>query len=486
MPLNRTNRITGLLLDVPDDGRALHERLTAAIRGAILAGRLSPGDALPPSRALAQELSCSRWVVNEAYGQLVAEGHLTARQGSGTRVAPDVPARSAVPPAVPPVRAPSPVVADLRPGAPDVARFPAAAWNRATHHVLMAGGGSDVFPPAEGVRRLREVVSGYLGRTRGVTVSPEEVVITCGTTHAVGLLAGVLARRSASLLAVEDPGWRRFDDAAVHAGLAIEPVAVDREGIDVGRLRRTDPDAVLCSPAHQFPTGAALSAGRRRALLAWAAERSAVVLEDDYDAEFRYDRKPIGALAALDRDNIAYLGSASKTLHPGLRMGWMVPPARLRDPVIEALERSGAGPGVFDQLALARLIDAGDYDRHLRRARALYRERREAVLTALRGHSVIRDAGPVEGIAAGLHLVLPLPPGHDDREVADRLERRGVLVMPLSRYARRRLRPSLVIGYGRLSPARAGLAAAEIAAVLEDRARFSPRRASSPAGAGRP
>ncbi|MBG0819442.1 PLP-dependent aminotransferase family protein [Planomonospora sp. ID91781] len=471
MPTNRTNRITGLLLDVPDDGRALHERLTAAIRAAVLAGRLGPGDALPPSRALAEELSCSRWVVNEAYAQLVAEGHLTARQGSGTRVAPEASTRPAAPPAVPAARASFPVVADLRPGAPDVARFPAAAWSRAVHHALVTGGGSDVFPPAGGVRRLREVVSGYLGRTRGVAVSPEEVVITCGTTHAVGLLAGVLARRSASRLAVEDPGWSRLGDAAAHAGLAVEPVAVDGEGIDVGRLRRTDADAVLCSPAHQFPTGAALSAGRRRALLAWAKERSAVVLEDDYDAEFRYDRKPIGALAALDRDSVAYLGSVSKTLHPGLRMGWMVPPARLRDPVTEALERSGAGPGVFDQLALARLIDAGDYDRHLRRARTLYRERREAVLAALRGHPVIRDAGPAGGIAAGLHLVLPLPSGHDDRDVADRLEHRGVAVMPLSRYARRRLRPALVIGYGRLSPARAPFAAAEIAAVLEGRPR---------------
>ncbi|GAA3447677.1 PLP-dependent aminotransferase family protein [Planomonospora venezuelensis] len=471
MPSNRTNRITGLLLDVPGDGRALHERLTAAIRTAILAGRLGPGDALPPSRALAEELSCSRWVVNEAYTQLVAEGHLTARQGSGTRVAPDVPARPAVPPERTSTRAPSPVAADLRPGAPDVAGFPAAAWSRAMHHVLATGGGADVFPPAGGVRRLREVISGYLGRTRGVAVAPEEVVVTCGTTHAVGLLAGVLARRSASRLAVEDPGWGRLGDAAAHAGMAVEPVAVDGEGLDVGKLGRTGADAVLCSPAHQFPTGAALSAERRRALLAWAAERSAVVLEDDYDAEFRYDRKPIGALAALDRDNVAYLGSASKTLHPGLRMGWMVPPAHLRDPVIRALERSGAGPGVFDQLALARLIGTGDYDRHLRRARTLYRERREAVLAALYGHAVIRDAGPVEGIAAGLHLVLSLPPGHDDRDVADRLERRGVAVMPLSRYTRRRLRPALVIGYGRLSPSRASFAAAEIAAVLEGRPR---------------
>ncbi|MGQ4365943.1 MocR-like pyridoxine biosynthesis transcription factor PdxR [Streptomyces sp. SAS_272] len=467
MPVKQTNHVTGLLLDVPDDGRALHERLTAAIRNAILAGRLTPGDALPPSRALAEELNCSRWVVNEAYVQLVAEGHLVARQGSGTRVAPDVSTTPAVSPVARPAQAPAPVVVDLRPGAPDVAGFPAAVWSRAMQHVLLTGEGSDVFPPAEGARRLREVVSGYLARTRGMTVSPDEVVVTCGTTHAVALLAGVLARRSASRLAVEDPGWSRLGDAAAHAGLAIEPVAVDGEGLDVVRLERTGVDAVLCSPAHQFPTGAALSAGRRRSLLAWAAQSSTIVLEDDYDSEFRYDRKPIGALASLDRDNVAYLGSVSKTLHPGLRMGWMVPPARLRDPVIDALERSGAGPGVFDQLALARLIDAGDYDKHLRRARTLYRERRESVLAALYSHAVIRDAGPVEGIAAGLHLVLSLPPGHDDRDVAARLARRGVAVMPLSRYARRRLRPALVIGYGRLSPARASFAAAEIAAVLE-------------------
>lgn len=225
---------------------------------------------------------------------------------------------------------------------------------------------------------------------------------------------------------------------------------------------------MLCAPAHQFPTGTALSPARRLALLAWATQRTSVIIEDDYDAEFRYDRRPIGALAGLDRSRVVYLGSVSKTLHPGLRLGWMVPPPALRRPLLDALDSAGAGPSTLDQLTFARLADTGGYDRHLRRVRKVYRARRDALVTALGSHTVIRDCGPVHGIAAGLHLLVPLPPGLDDHMIAERLAGRGIAAMALSGYATRRHAPALVIGYGRLAPTRAQWAAEQLAEVLLD------------------
>ncbi|MEH0447675.1 PLP-dependent aminotransferase family protein [Streptomyces sp. B21-102] len=471
MDIHRTNQATGLLVELAEARGPLHERLTSAIRAAIVEGRLAPGHLLPPSRALAAELGCSRWVVNEAYTQLAAEGQLQTRQGSGTRVTARPATRDPVRTAVPRSAAPLPVVADLRPGAPDVAAFPASAWIRSLQQVLTTSDGtSAVFPPAAGTQRLREVVAAYLNRVRGMKAEADEVLITCGTSHGVALVARVLAARGVQHLAVEEPGWSRLHQVAAAAGLSTEPVAVDAEGLDVEMLHRTGTQAVLCAPAHQFPTGTALSPARRRALLAWAAQRDSVIVEDDYDAEFRYDRRPIGALAGLDRNRVIYLGSVSKTLHPGLRLGWMVPPPALRQPLLDALDAAAAGPSTLDQLTFARLADTGDYDKHLRRARKTYRARRDALVAALGSHTVIRDCGPVQGIAAGLHLLVPLPTGFHDHKIADHLAGRGIATVGLSRYTTRVHSPALVVGYGRLTPARAQWVADQIAeALLEPR-----------------
>jgi len=441
----------------------MHERLVDAIKAAIAGGRLAPGHLLPSSRTLAGELGCSRWVVNEAYTQLVAEGHLQARQGSRTRVA-----TCAAPPA--PVGAPVAAldppafVADLRPGAPDVNSFPTAAWVRSLRHVLTTPAWSPpVFPPAEGVPRLREVVAAYLRRARGIPVGGDEVLITCGASHGTAAVARVLAAVTTPRLAVEDPGWFRLREIAAAAGLGIEPVAVDAAGVDVGAVRRAGVAAVLCAPAHQFPTGTVLSPERRRALLAWAAGHGATIVEDDYDAEFRYDGRPVGALASLGRDHVVYLGTVSKTLHPGLRLGWIVPPPALRRPLLAALAASGGGPGTLEQLTFAHFVETGGYDRHLRRVRRAYRNRRDALVTALDSHPVIRDCGPLHGIAAGLHVTVPLPPQSNDRVIVERLAEVGVAAVPLSRYTIRPQPPALVIGYGRLAPARAAWAADQIA-----------------------
>ncbi|MFJ8212069.1 PLP-dependent aminotransferase family protein [Streptomyces sp. NPDC096033] len=470
MDNDRTNRASGLLIELSEDGGSLYERLTSGIRTAIVEGRLGPGHLLPPSRALAAELGCSRWVVNEAYTQLAAEGQLQTRQGSGTRVTAH-PTRPNPDRAPTTRRAPSalPVVADLRPGTPDVAAFPAPGWTRSLHHVLAgADWEPSVFPQAAGAQRLREVVAAHLSRVRGLAVEADEVLITCGTSHGVSLVARVLAARGVPHLAVEDPGWPRLHRVAAAAGLPTVPVAVDAEGLDVEALTRTDARAVLCAPAHQFPTGAALSPARRRALLAWAVQRSSVIVEDDYDAEFRYDRRPVGALAGLDRNLVVYLGSVSKTLHPGLRLGWMVPPPALRQPLLDALDAAAAGPSTLDQLTFARLAGTGGYDKHLRRVRKTYRARRDALVTALGSHAVIRDCGPVRGIAAGLHLLVPLPPGLDDHMIVEHLADRGIATAALSGYTARRQPPALVIGYGRLAPSRAQWAAEQIAEVLLD------------------
>jgi GntR family transcriptional regulator/MocR family aminotransferase len=309
-------------------------------------------------------------------------------------------------------------------------------------------------------------MASYLARARGLTVEADEVLITCGTSHGVSLVARILAARGVLRLAVENPGWPRLQQVAVAAGLPTEPVSVDAEGLDVKALQRTGAEAVLCAPTHQFPTGTALSPTRRRALLAWAAQRDTVIIEDDYDAEFRYDRRPVGALASVDRSRVVYLGSVSKTLHPGLRLGWMVPPPHLRQPLLDALDAGAAGPGTLDQLAFASLVETGGYDKHLRRVRKVYRARRDALVSALGDQAVIRDCGSVRGIAAGLHVLVPLPSGLDDQMVAGHLADRGISTVALSAYAVGPHPPALVMGYGRLAQTRARWAAEQIAEVL--------------------
>lgn len=449
----------------------MHERLTGAIRAAIAQGRLGPGHLLPSSRALATELGCSRWVVNEAYVQLTAEGHLETRQGSGTRVAADPAVCAAAPPAGGAVDPEPPAWhADLRPGAPDVHQFPAAAWLRCLHHVLTDPGWSPpVFAPPAGAPRLRQTVAAYLRRARGIPVDGDDVVITCGTSHGMAAVARVLASTAAEAgVAVEDPGWFRLREVAAAAGLRPEPVAVDEHGIDVRAVGRAGVAAVVCAPAHQFPTGALLSPERRRALLAWASRTGGVIVEDDYDAEFRYDGRPVGALAGLGRDHVVHLGSVSKTLHPGLRLGWLVPPPALRGALLAAVATSGAGPGVPEQLAFAHFVESGGYDRHLRRMRRTYRLRRDALLHALHDHGRAVRPDAVPGIAAGLHVTVPLPPGSDEHAVVGRLAGLGVTAIPLSRYTIRPRPPALVLGFGRLSPSRAGWVAGRLAAALTD------------------
>jgi GntR family transcriptional regulator/MocR family aminotransferase len=419
----------------------LHAQLEAQLRQAVRAGRLAAGERLPSTRALAAELGVSRGVVVEAYGQLAAEGYLEARPGAAPRVAAGAiaaPARVPEPPRMAPRW-------DLTPGTPDLALFPRGAWAAAQRRALREAADADLgYPDPAGHPRLRAALAAYLGRVRGVQAAPERIVVCGGVAEALALVTRVLRRRGARRIGVEDPSHHGTHELIAHAGLELVPVPVDAGGIDVVALAAAAPDAVLVTPAHQFPTGVVLEPPRRAALAAWARRAGAVIVEDDYDAEYRYDRHPVGAVQGLDPDHVVHVHSVSKTLAPGLRLGWAALPARLAADVIEEKRLSDLGIAVLEQLTLAAFLERGELDRHLRRTRPVYRRRRDALLAALAGLEV-------EGVAAGLHVLARLPPGRAEQDVVTRAAARGVAVDALGPHVTRAARsPALVLGYTRL------------------------------------
>jgi GntR family transcriptional regulator/MocR family aminotransferase len=440
-----------LLLDLAGDRRAgpKQERLTGALREAIVTGRLGPGTRLPSSRSLAADLRLSRGVVVAAYDQLAAEGRLVTRPGSGTTVAvdaaPATPRRTVRAPAAPPAIAP------LRPGVPDLSAFPRAAWRRSYERALAGAADAQLdYPDPAGAPSLRRELADYLRRVRAARVGPDDITVTAGAAQAVALLATALRGRGQHRVALEDPASAPMREHLIALGLRVVPVPVDAGGIDVAALARTRSRAVLVTPAHQFPTGVVLAPARRGALVAWARRTGGLILEDDYDAEFRYDREPVGCLQGLAPDVVALIGSTSKALAPGLRRGWLTVPPGWRDDVVHAKHSADLGAPILEQLAFADFLATGGYDRHLRRARRAQRLRRDATVAAL--HRYLPEAA-VSGVAAGLHLVAELPPGTDDVAIADRAGAAGLGPVPLSTlYARRGGPPGLVLGYAAHSP----------------------------------
>jgi GntR family transcriptional regulator/MocR family aminotransferase len=386
--------------------------LIGALREAVRSGRLAPGTRLPPYRSLAADLGVARNTVADAYAELVAEGWLTARQGSGTRVA------DRAEPVRQPARVPGRARArargprhDLRQGTPDAAEFPRTAWQTSYRRALQQAP-NEVFGPGDPAGRieLREALAGYLARARGVRAEPDRIVICSGFAHALRLLfgGGVLH----GPLAVEAYGLGFHRELLAAAGVRTVPLPLDEHGARVEVLGRER--AVLLTPAHQFPTGGPLHAVRRSAVVDWARARGGVVVEDDYDGEFRYDRKPVGAVQGLDPERVVYVGSVSKSLSPALRLGWMVLPRPLVAPVLEVKGEREAWASVLDQLALADFLSCGSYDRHVRRMRQRYRRRRDRLVAALAAHAPHIE---VTGVAAGLHAVLRLPPGTEPTTV---------------------------------------------------------------------
>ena len=441
-----------------------------AVRRAITDGRLAAGTVLPATRTLGADLGISRGVIVEAYQRLTDEGLVGGRRGAGTIVLPrDLPGRRRRPQPAPSTRLPRPATGgiDLAPGVPDLSAFPRAAWMRAERTVLDQTDARDLgYGDPRGHPWLRRELAGWLIRLRGLRTDPEDIVIVAGVAQSLALLAQGMRAGGATSIAVEDPGSRGARDELEHWGLRPVPISVDGDGLRVEDLARSGERTVLLTPAHQFPTGVVLAPQRRRALLDWLSTGDALVIEDDYDAEYRYDRAPVPALQASAPERIAYTGSTSKTLAPGLRLGWLIPPPHLLADIVAAKHATDLGTSAITQLVLAQLLHCGDYDRHIRLVRARQRQRRDALLAALR---VDLPAATVQGVAAGLHLLVTLPgldPG-DDVALTDRIREAGVTAHPLSWHRVRPGPPGLVLGYAANPPDRLREAVRTIARAID-------------------
>ena len=445
---DRTSRQPELLVPLERGAGPLRRQIERALRDATRSGRLPPGSAVPSTRVLARDLGVSRGVVVEAYEQLIAEGFLVTRPAAATIVATGVqpPSRDELP------EDQSPARCDFRPGIPDVREFPRDGWGRAARRAWRAVGSGDlVYGDAQGSIGLRAALGHYLARARGVVASSDQIVVCTGVTQALGVTFRALAKRGIRRVALEDPAQPELRRIAADAGMSVARVRVDEDGLLATRVAATKSRAVLVTPAHQFPAGGILSPDRRRELLAWAEKCDGYVIEDDYDAEYRYDGSPVGALQGLAPERVVYCGSASKILAPALRLGWLCVPRSLVSAVAEEKKFADLGSPVFDQLVYAEFLRSGALDQHLRRMRLLYRRRRDALISALRVHC---PDWTVSGIAAGLHLVATAPPGIDEQHVVLQAAARDVRLHPLGAYWQNRptgVRQGLVFGYAHLN-----------------------------------
>jgi GntR family transcriptional regulator / MocR family aminotransferase len=423
----------------------LHEQIERSIREDIRSGRLTAGTKLPSTRALASELGVSRGVVSEAYGQLAAEGYLLLRQGAPVRIARTVrtgehqPAQSLMPR----------FAYDFRPGLPDLAGFPRDRWMRSLRAAWREAPTDAVgYPDPRGEPSLREALAGYLGRVRGAAANPEQMLICTGFVQGLSLTCRWLQRRGVERVALEDPGWHTHRLIVESAGLEVVAVPVDAEGLRVDALVASGAEAAIVTPAHQFPTGCVLGSERRAALIEWAEQGERLIIEDDYDAEYRYDRAGVGALQGLAPERVLYIGSASKRLAPGMRLGWMLMPSWLAWSLIQAKAVEDAGSEVVGQLALHDFIARGELDRHIRRMRLVYQRRRQALIGAL-GRWI--PEARVGNAAAGLYELVELPPGTDEPALLAAAAERGIGLEGLSQH---RFHPggppALVLGFGSL------------------------------------
>lgn len=448
----------------------LTTRLYRELRQAVRDGRLRPGDRLPPTRRLATELQLSRGTVATAYERLVAEGFFVARVGAGTYVAADVPTGSrgrrragAVRPRTGFSAKPMPVsVSDAVPydfsvGVPDPGLFPFDTWRRLVTSEMRSGSNSPGrYADPAGLIGLREAVTRYVGVSRAVLCDPEDVLVTNGTQHALDLIGRVVLDPG-DTVAVEDPGYPPAAMLFAASGMRVAPVPVDDEGLVVEALP-SRARLVYVTPSHQFPTGAAMSLRRRAALVEWAQEHDALVVEDDYDTEFRFSARPLEPLVNLDPSGrVCYVGSFSKTMLPAMRLGFVVAPPSLRLALRAARQLSDGFSPVATQAALARFIEEGMLARHVRKASAVYAARHAAVLAAL---------GSVDGLevvpsSAGLHGCVRLPQASagSGRRVVVAARRDGVAVEALGGYylteqASASAVEGVVVGYGAVADAR--------------------------------
>jgi GntR family transcriptional regulator/MocR family aminotransferase len=472
--MDQTSQPIDVLVSVTRGGPGtLAAQIEDQLRRAIRAGALKAGAHVPSTRDLARQLDVSRPVVVDAYSQLAAEGYLVLRQGARPKVS-----EAAVPSeagASGPIASPPVPRFDLRPRAPDVSSFPRAAWLRSLREAV--GGIADpdlLYGDPCGVEALRSGLAEYLGRVRGVVADPERVIVTSGYSQGQGIVCRVLADRGARRIAFEDPSHPEQRRVATEAGLEIVPVAVDEGGVRIDELERADVDALVVTPAHQHPTGAVLAGERRPALLAWMRAHDVVVIEDDYDAEYRYDRAAVGALQGLEPDRIVYAGSASKTLAPALRLGWLVVPEQLLDGVADKKDLADCGTARIEQRAFADFLARGELDRHLRRMRAQYRRRRDLLVDALR--NALPEA-TIRGIAAGLHATVELPGDYDEQAILAEAHGRSIDLTTMGEFwiEPGSGPPTLLVGYGQVPEPAIHAAVTELAKAVRAARQTTPR-----------
>ncbi len=441
----------GVLLGIDRGGaEPLGAQLERELRDAIRSGRLSAGERLPSSRRMAAELGISRGLVLECYSQLQAEGFLSAVSGSATRVAAGAlaPAPLSVGASLRPRLA-----VDFRPGVPDLTSFPRQDWAWALRAACRDATPAELgYGDPRGVVALREVLAAYLRRVRGAVAEADQIVVCGGFGQGINLVLRALAQDGVRRVGIEDPGDSDYHAIAARLGVVAVPVPIDERGIDVDALAASHVRAVILTPSHQFPTGTVLAPERRQALVRWANTSDATIIEDDYDAEFRYDRDPVGALQGLVADRVALLGTVSKSLAPGLRLGWVVCRGPLLEAVIEDKRLSDRGSPTLEQLALAALIQSGRYDRHLRQMRGVYSARRDTLIAALAQHAPQIAPG---GLAAGFHAVAPLSGDADEQAIVKQARVRSIGLYGMGSYrpSGRCGPPQLVFGFGNLADA---------------------------------
>lgn len=442
-----------------------YRQLYWALRRAIADGVLAPGQVLPSTRQLSQTIGVSRTMVVEAYNQLIAEGYIEGRQGSGTYVASGLvlpepgkltsaysdswsTAHSSKPFLKAGTNRPR-MIRPFAPDIPDIYSFPMTIWTRLTSKTLknMPARLLD-YPDPQGYRPLREAIADHLLSTRGARISPDRILITHGTRHSLNLLLPILARPGQTIW-VEDPGYRGILDAANLAQLKIAGIAVGVHGLQWPNLSSSSssPAAAYVTPSHQYPLGVTMSAPHRQALVQWAQENKVWILEDDYDSEYRYRGYPLGSLHSIDtQERVIYLGTFSKVLAPMLRIGYAVLPQTLIGPAVELRKTWDHGQSVMEQIVLAQFLIEGHYARHLRRMRSIYHARQETLLKA--ASRWWGDAIQMTSSDTGLHLIAWLPADINDSAIASKLQDLGIEASPLSQHrVTHPINPGLILGY---------------------------------------
>ncbi|MDI9933527.1 PLP-dependent aminotransferase family protein [Rhodococcus sp. IEGM 1354] len=449
------------------DRRTLPVQVADGIRAAIDRGDLTPGARLPSTRTLSGELGLARAVKEKAYEQLVAEGWLDARRGAGTYVR-DVP--HAVGSRRNPRRAQEdlPVAQriSLRPGIPWTPPRASEAWKRAWRDVGASPPPGD-YPDPAGLLGLRMRIADLLGRARGLHTDADSIVVTTGSIHGLDLALGALSANVGveHVLALENPGYRAATALATHRGWSVHDVPVDREGLVVGELESAPPrtPAVYVTPSHQYPTGGLMPIGRRRALADWARSTGSTIIEDDYDSEFRYGIAPLPTVTELVPDRAVYLGTVSKTLGAGVRLGWMVAPPSMVERITDTRRAIGDFPSVPVQQAMTSLLRDGEWDRSVRTARRIYRARDRVVAAAL------APFGELRGVGAGLHTVLVLD-ADVARDIAADCADNGVDLPTLAHSTRSPTTDGgIVVGYGSVADDRFERALRVLVDALEKR-----------------